>query len=1199
MAIKYIPYKDLMGSIRELYQFGGTYKKAAGTVQMILGRIASGDSDPFMGITLTNHGEKRIKHCLKYDLEGFCRLITIKDNGFCVLCYVGRHDDCDSWIEKNRGLTLTVNPKDQLTPVFVSSDVSQEPTRIKSDTDWSNGYLFAKIPGRYYDRIAAGVSRTVLSRMERLQSISPEEEILNLACQIEDSSKAGLFFDVFSLLRKGDIDGAKKRIDLFTNEMLLLENVTPERIEELVVGDSFIDFENFEPELIKHLVETASFQQWMLFMHPEQKKTVEQDFSGPVKLAGVSGSGKTCVIVKRAIRLARKYPGEDVLVLTLNRSLAKLIRNLIEYASPAQHRQNLHVMSFWQLCQSELRKFEPNNARLYDELTWKINEHVSEIWDEYYHCRLNNNDAEVLFPVHQSLLTRNVFPEDYINQEFDYIRSALGPSTRNEYLDLDRQGRALIFDRRFREFILKGLQSWEDKMSFVGVIDYLGLASALHPYLNRISPHYRCILVDEVQDFGTIELQIIRRLVKENENDIFLCGDVAQQVYTKHHKPASAGINISGRSFVIRKNYRNSREILSAAFNILDRNCSQDVRQNKQFEILEPEYANFSTPRPLLLQSDSLQTEFASAFNYLKEKLSSIGKQKKYCIALCGFSLNAVKQIGDALSLQVLDGSTDIDKDTIFLSDLEQTKGFEFDTMCIVNCNSGVLPNPDLPRDECYRELSKLYVAMTRAKQELILSYSGELSEFVVSSLDDFVKAKWSEHTESYSIPNFVFPVTVGRTSDDGKRGGDHLRLTGKEFLYTPEAVGTPIEVQDKMVELITGIDRSLNGTQENWSNIGHALESRHVTRMSFLMGKETFQRFRKVFGYLEDGDDWQMESKGPDTSGAINDASPTIPNSVREISSGEFRTVPNLSVRGDSRERFTVVGTVPEFGGLEFSLPVDNGDELLAWWRAQGITTIIAPFAGKPSIKIRDPFSAKCYPGQKIRHTIEVYERKDGRGIRGLRVEPAQQSTKNSGQSRISSDDSLAIPNSVLEFSPQAAVRNDNATKRLEKGMGFLKGQCVTHSNKPEWGIGKVLEDSGSGMIRVLFEHGGERKLIVDNAPLILVEGERAKSVAVERLDELPHLNIAKVKELCDQFYSEMKDNRRSTNDGKLALNVMRDLNQRRKLTLATRKQLAAWCHTNGTVFQRGVSIAQNISIAIFGRIIDLEPSIANSYSH
>src|ERR1019366_653596 len=135
------------------------------------------------------------------------------------------------------------------------------------------------------------------------------------------------------------------------------------------------------------------------------------------------------------------------------------------------------------------------------------------------------------------------------------------------YLKAEREGRSIGFEESYRKLILDGLNYWEQKMKDVGVIDYLGLANLLARYSNLIVPKYRCILVDEVQDFGTLELKLVRKLVKENENDLFLTGDIAQQVYNKHHRLRHAGINIlPGGWLKILKNYRNSREILEAAY---------------------------------------------------------------------------------------------------------------------------------------------------------------------------------------------------------------------------------------------------------------------------------------------------------------------------------------------------------------------------------------------------------------------------------------------------------------------------------------------------------------------------------------------------------------------------------------------------------------------------------------------------------
>jgi hypothetical protein len=90
-------------------------------------------------------------------------------------------------------------------------------------------------------------------------------------------------------------------------------------------------------------------------------------------------------------------------------------------------------------------------------------------------------------------------------------------------------------------------------MRAVGVVDYLGLTSALAQHTDKILSRYTNILVDEAQDFGTTELRIIRRLVSAGPNDLFLCGDVAQTVLPKHRALKEAQIEVVTRERIVQK----------------------------------------------------------------------------------------------------------------------------------------------------------------------------------------------------------------------------------------------------------------------------------------------------------------------------------------------------------------------------------------------------------------------------------------------------------------------------------------------------------------------------------------------------------------------------------------------------------------------------------------------------------------------
>lgn len=842
--MKYYLFKDFKESLQKLIQYGGNYRAAGERVKSLIANITlygnELDRDPFEGLRTTNHGENRIKHCVKYDLSEFCRLITIKDNGICAICFVGKHDDAEKWLNKNKGLKLSINSKNQLEPIYESENINIPERRIQGETDYSDGYLYRKIPGRYYNSMAKNVERTILIEFEKLTSIAEDEEILELACKIEDKVLQDLFYDAFTLLKNSKVDEAKKRIDLYNNERILLEDLSKEKIDEIVEGDGVIDLSNIAPDILQHLMDTMDYQQWMLFMHPDQSSIVDEDFSGPAKLIGVSGSGKTAIIVRRAVRLAKKYEGEKILILTLNRSLSKLINELVDRVCPPTYRSNIFVKSFWELCREYLLELEPENKKLYDEITWKTNEHIDEIWKEFYLCENNNDDAKVLLPVHKSLNNRNVYPLEYLRQEFDWIRSALSPSNRKEYLTIERKGRSEKIDYNFREKILEALGFWEDKMKFVGVTDYLGLANALYKHIDKLSPKYRSILVDEEQDFGTIELSIVRKLVESNENDLFLTGDVAQRVSLKHHIYSKAGIVLGNRIRKIKKNYRNSREILDAAYNILKSSIDINRINDEDFELLDPELANFSTNRPLILHAPDLGKELGTAIEYLEKRLN---QNQKGCIAIAGYSLKNVTKIGNYLNINVLDGSRSLGISKIFLSDLEQTKGFEFDSMCIINCNNDIIPNKSLPKDEWYYDICKLYVAMTRAKSELIISYSTELTNIFKNFNQYFIYSDWSEH-----IPISNLELTYIILESNEQNGYEDVTvMTGRQFIYTKKAVGASIDLQNKLEELVTGKSSSLNGKTTQWKTIGDALNERNIPVIAQQFGPKTWKEFKDL----------------------------------------------------------------------------------------------------------------------------------------------------------------------------------------------------------------------------------------------------------------------------------------------------------------------------------------------------------------
>jgi len=251
----------------------------------------------------------------------------------------------------------------------------------------------------------------------------------------------------------------------------------------------------------------------------------------------------------------------------------------------------------------------------------------------------------------------------------------------------------------------------------------------------------------------------------------------------------------------------------------------EDILDSKDLEILDPRLANFSGPRPIALFAETLEEEIAYARSYADTRLG-MNERATVCIAFAGFSARDVERYAGRCGVRALDGAYSPLTDRLVFSDLEQTKGYEFDTLIIVQCTSSVLPPQDAPEEEKHRAACKLYVAMTRAKRELILSFHGSASPWITAVNDHLDTDLWS-HYEAV-VPEFVNGVPeLLPEAESGDDPRDLLRLTGSEFLYTGYAIGLSLEAQGKLAELATGRGAVRGGTNQKvrWENVGALLE--------------------------------------------------------------------------------------------------------------------------------------------------------------------------------------------------------------------------------------------------------------------------------------------------------------------------------------------------------------------------------------
>jgi superfamily I DNA/RNA helicase len=86
------------------------------------------------------------------------------------------------------------------------------------------------------------------------------------------------------------------------------------------------------------------------------------------------------------------------------------------------------------------------------------------------------------------------------------------------------------------------------------------------------------VIVDEVQDLTLVGVRLLHALVGDVPNGLLLVGDGQQAVYPGGFRLSDAGIDIrGGRGQVLRTNYRNSKEILDAALELVAKDDFEDI----------------------------------------------------------------------------------------------------------------------------------------------------------------------------------------------------------------------------------------------------------------------------------------------------------------------------------------------------------------------------------------------------------------------------------------------------------------------------------------------------------------------------------------------------------------------------------------------------------------------------------------------
>lgn len=734
---------------------------------------------------LTNHGESRIKHCRKYDLSNDAhRLVTVHTDGYIYLLHVGTHDEVEKWLDQNRGLTITVHTDTKKIQVTHITRIEEGGARESTGPNFAasteeNIPYFKRLDG--FDIREVVAQSFLIRQLEALNESSTEDDIQEITGHIAEADpEVGLLLlDILLELRAGNKYRALARIEQFRGKAKDIATdpaLETKAVESAVNSENLVVLSELEDEEIRKLFAPDKFQEWMLFPHKEQKRIAEKDSDKPVVLTGVSGSGKTCVLVHRARYLARKYPGERILLLTLNRSLCRLLQNLVQALCTPEESKTIQVLAFYDYFEQLVRHFGPTEyleqlrqlaqkhpqggeihatirqvnpavyAREFDPLS-------KETLDDTWGLFLEQPYAVTLLGYFtERIRSYDDFVEvrDYLREELSLVRSAVPTSSRREdYLALERSGRAIRFDERTRQLVLDLLLLYEETMLAGGMLDELSLTLTVLPHLAKLTnlpPElgFRCLLIDEFQDLSTRDLALLRRIASNKENSLFLTGDTVQRILVKDLRLGAVGFDIINSSWErIKKNYRNSKQILKAASRLANLYGEQAKGQGVEIEVLDPELAERETSKPLAI-AVSEGDEIAVAYQ-LAQECFEVGSAIPWaiCIATAAPDEIPIKRIlqqkpgNFPIQVDPLTGDYTRNRDSMTVGNIADVKGFEFAMIIIVGCGAKLLPPTNGCSEEAWRHALRLYVAMTRGRDQVALLYSGEPSKFLEVMRED------------------------------------------------------------------------------------------------------------------------------------------------------------------------------------------------------------------------------------------------------------------------------------------------------------------------------------------------------------------------------------------------------------------------------------------------------------------------------
>ncbi|MDG5749323.1 3'-5' exonuclease [Qipengyuania sp. XHP0207] len=616
------------------------------------------------------------------------RIILRRDGEDNLLAYVGHHDDAYAWAERRKivphertgamQIVELVERREETAPL-IYAETSEDTPEQSVQPFW------ALTDDEMLD---VGVPRDWLERVREM----PEGEVDGLFDRLPaEAAEALLDFATGGKLENHVTKPAEPGADPFAHPDAQRRFRVLDNLEELQAA---LD---------------APFEKWAVFLHPAQRELVGRKVTGPTRVTGSAGTGKTIVALHRAVHLAEAADRTRVLLTTFSQELANSLSAKVDL-----------------LTQSQLK--------LRDRITVRP---IDQAAIELYAAEFGNlqiaEDTQVrslIEDAREAGLGGDLTPA-FLFEEWIELVDAWGVTDAESYAEIPRIGRRTRLGPLQRESAWAVFDAVRQGLTKRGLVTRAMIYDRLAAWLSDGGTlPFEHVVVDEAQDLTVAQVRFLAKAGKGRADALFLAGDIGQRIFRLPFSWAKLGLDIRGRSHTLKVNYRTSHQIRSVADRLLPPSITDmdGVEEGRRGTV-----SVFDGPTPVVSLFADEADEITSVAEWLRScEADGIAAEE---IGLLVRSSRQTHRARAAIEEAGLGGQA-----APRIANMHDAKGLEFRAVAVMACDDDVLPDPerlsaigDIGEMQAAFETERhlLYVACTRARDRLLITGLEPGSEFL------------------------------------------------------------------------------------------------------------------------------------------------------------------------------------------------------------------------------------------------------------------------------------------------------------------------------------------------------------------------------------------------------------------------------------------------------------------------------------